>query len=299
MPPPMAVGSRRCCRRCSLTPAARVSTPGGWCSTPTRSSSRSPSGFTTRCTARWMPDPTLAPPSTSRAPRRWSCRLLGRKLVAEQHQVTWSAEVVDGVVDEHPLATEAEPHEDVLPAVLFLDDLDDLDDQLLQRQLATCVDDRRCQCSANAPAPIVGTNHEGDVADVALPAGQLPDVGVADDLVADHRNELAPVASLNGVDQPHDRGIGLQVDVEVEPVVLGECGTEREQLREVGLAQPADDRLDGRRLDDVLNSAAGLVGHDAPIWSQTNLESREAEMRSATSLGSPSPSTSRTTLLPR
>jgi hypothetical protein len=51
----------------------------------------------------------------------WLCR----QLVTEQHEVAEPAEVVDGVVGEHPFAPEAEPHEDVLAVVVLFDDLDD------------------------------------------------------------------------------------------------------------------------------------------------------------------------------
>ena len=50
-PRPTAAGSPRCCRRCSPTGGPQRSTTSGWSSTAIPSSSPSPSGSTTSCTA--------------------------------------------------------------------------------------------------------------------------------------------------------------------------------------------------------------------------------------------------------
>src|SRR6266496_2699153 len=135
------------------------------------------------------------------------------------------------------------------------------------------------QRRADPPVAVVLAHDQCDVTDMLLPPGQLPDVGIAHDRRTVDRDDLPPVAGLDRVDQPGDRGGRLQLYVEIEPIVLGQLGAEGQQRVQVILTQPAD-AYQFRR------------GHRTPPGSRTESRSSASTNRLNTASGSPRPSTS-------
>lgn len=137
-------------------------------------------------------------------------------VVGQNQEITALAVAVARMRAEDALDAEAQALED-RPASLLL--FQHLNDHLVHAQVARGVEDRLSQRGAQPAAPPMRVDQQDDVGDMIRPARQPAHGAVADDRIADHRHDLAPVLGQACIDQPRDDVRVLEIIFEIEQIV--------------------------------------------------------------------------------